>query len=174
MRELRYLFCVLMISKQVGSEIAIGEKVDGVADPHRQGIVAVIPRKLLDRVVAEIHYLDGVRAAAAIMSPHAGFVPIGSEGECDFLISNTSSVGRIGRAESARHWQRFRKAAVNTDCPKTKIRLLRRTVPHRSKDHTPSIGRPAARAIQAGMVRQTFRIAARRGNDVNVSVPRDG
>ena len=67
-----------MISKQVGGEITIGKKVDGVADPHRQGVVAVIPRKLLDCVVGEIHHLDGVRATTTIVSPHARLVPIGS------------------------------------------------------------------------------------------------
>src|SRR5205823_2839832 len=84
------------------------------------------------------------------------------------------SIRRIRRAESARHRQRFRKSAVDADRPKTEVSLLRRTVAHGRKDHPPAIRRPAARPIQTGMVCQTFWIAARRWDQVNIGITSNG
>ena len=115
-----------------------------------------------------------MRAATAIVTPHAGFVPIGSKSSGDLLISYSTAIGRVRGAERARHRQRFGKSTIDADCPKTKIRLLRRTVSHRSEDHAAPIRRPPAHAIDAGMIGQPLRIAAGSRHNIDICVPGDG
>ena len=110
-----------VVREESDRSVAIGKKVDRIADPHRQRIEAVGPRKLFDRMIAHVHHGDRVRAAAAIMPPHAGLVPFGNERSSDLLISDAMAIGRVRGAERARHRQRFRESAIHVDGPKTEV-----------------------------------------------------
>src|SRR4026207_1481937 len=68
--QLVLLFGVGAIGEQVGGVVAVGNEVDRVSDPHRFTVVAVVPGKFFDRVIAQVHHRDRVGASATIMAPH--------------------------------------------------------------------------------------------------------
>ena len=80
------------VSKQVRGEIPIRKKIDRVANPHRPRVVTVRPRQLLDRIVGQVHHLDRVSATATIVTPHTGFVPIGSKRQGDLVVRDALGI----------------------------------------------------------------------------------
>ena len=170
MRQLLELFRSEVVGEEVSGEVAIGEEVHGVADPHRIAVVAVLPRQLLDGVVREIHDPHRVRPPAAVVPPKTRLVPIGNERRWDFLIGDALAVGRELSAECARHRQRLLEAAVDRNAPQPEIRRLRRAGAIRGEEHALAVRRPSAHAIASGVIGQTPRLAARRGDDVHVGV----
>ena len=103
MGELFDLLRVATVGEQVHCVIAVREKVDRISNPHREGVVAVVPGKFLDRIVAEIHHGDWVSATTPIVPPHTGLVPLRNERSRDLLISDATPIGRVRGAERARH-----------------------------------------------------------------------
>src|SRR5947207_153663 len=108
--------------------------------------------------------------AAAIMPPHTGFVPVRNERCLKLLIGYSSTVRRVGSTEGARHRQRFGESSINADSPESNVGLLRGGVSRRSEDYATAVRSPAAHAIGAGMIGQTFRVASSGRHNINVGV----
>ena len=176
-RELQQLLRLEVVGEDVAREVAVGHKVNGVADPHRFAVVAVGPRQLLDRVVGQVHDPDRMRAPAAVVPPLAALVlrPLRREhGRGNLLVGDSAAVGRVGAAERARHRQRLGQASGQVDRPETeeRIRARRRQCrPARREDDAPAIRRPSAHAVHARVIGETDGIAPGRGDDVDVGVP---
>ena len=174
MRELLELLRVGLIREDVPRVIAVGEEVDRVADPHRIGIVAVGPRQLLARVVGEVHDANRMRSSAAVMAPVADLGPLDDHLRPEFLIGDALAVGRIRAAEGTRHRQRFGESAVGRDAPQLEIRVVRNARAIRAEDHPLPVRAPSADAVHRGMEGEARRIAAGRGDDIDVHVAADG
>ncbi|SRR6266496_210743 len=112
-------------------------------------------------------------ATTTIVTPKTCLVPFRNESSCEFFISDSPLIWGVSSTERARHRQRLRESTINANAPETKVRLLRRAGPHRSKDHTTAIWSPSANAIDAWMISQPFGIAARRGHNEYVGISRD-
>src|SRR5207249_508155 len=103
----------------------IGDEVHGVPDPHWIRVVAILPGELLDGIVAEIDDPDGMRAAAAIVAPLAGFVPAGDERGRDLVVRIALAVGRRHAVECARYRNELLEAACGGNGPELQVRPLR-------------------------------------------------
>src|SRR5256885_9169996 len=76
----------------------------------RSGVVAVGPRQLLDRVIGQIHHADGVRTAAAVMSPLARLIlRREKERRGDLLVGEPAAVGAVAAPERSGPGQRPRQ-----------------------------------------------------------------
>src|ERR1700730_213352 len=70
--HLSYLFGTSVIRKQRYRAIAVGQEIDGIADPHRIKVVGIISRYLsLDTRIREIDDPDGLGLAATVALPGA-------------------------------------------------------------------------------------------------------
>ena len=88
-------------------------------------------------------------------------------------MGNAEAVWGIGAAESARHWQRLRQSAIQTDRPEPKV-WLRRADPPRREKHATTIGCPAAHSVRTGMIGQPLSVATCGRHHVHVGVPGNG
>ena len=178
-RELRELFRVEILRVQIIRAVAIGEKVDSVADPHWIGVVAVVPGELLLGVAREIDDADRLRAAAAIAPPLAALIlrPHGREHrDRDLLVGHAFAVRRIRTGECTRYRKKLGHPSVRRDRPETKERIR-----SRSRERSPAgaehdafpIGRPPAYVVGAGMIGQPLRLTTGDGDNEDIRVPRD-
>src|SRR5262249_28908167 len=107
-------------------------------------------------------------AAAAVMAPHARFVPVGNECNREFLIGKATTIGRVRATEGARQGQWIGRTAFGADGPETEIRFLRNAVTRRCEDDAAAVGGPAADMIGSGVIRKPPGLTTSRGNYVDV------
>ncbi len=169
-RQLLELLRREVVREQVARVVAIGEEVHGVADPHRIAVVAVLPRQLFDGGRRQVDDADRVRAAAAIVAPHAHLVPVGNERRRDFFEGDARSVRRMRAGERARHRESLLEAAGGRDGEHPEIRGLRRARAVAGEDDALSVGRPSAGAVVSRMERESCGLTAGRRDDVDVGV----
>ncbi len=98
-----------VVAEERDGAVAVGEEVDGVADPDGVGVVGVVARDFDQVESLEIHDPDGRGLSADIALP--GRLPSG-----DGLIGERLAVGREGACVACGQGQRLRHAgAVGVD-----------------------------------------------------------
>ena len=180
LRERRDLLRIEAVDEQIGRPAPIRQEVHRVADPHRLRVVAVGPRQLLDGEVGEIEQPHRVHAAAAIVTPLARLAlrPAGGEHrDRNLFVGDASRVGRVRAGVRARHRQHVGDPARARHGPQAEERVRagrRQRVAARREHDAAAVRTPAARHVDAGMIRQPRRLAARCRHHVDVGVAAHG
>ncbi len=158
-------FCV--VGEKRDGTVAIGEKINRVAKPHRFVVIGIFARNFFEFQTIELNDVDRRGLAAFVTLPRG----------LPFQIRNVRDALRVGRERSrlaAPHRENFGPAALDGNSVETiKIGVgLARGI----EEHALTVGRPAADDIRPGMPGETSRRAAFGGHHecVNVAVVRAG
>ena len=109
---LRQFFRSGVIGPDIGHTVAIGDEVDGVADPHRVHVLRVGPGRRNEIVTLEIYDPDGAVLAATIVA--AFFVP-----GIVHAIGNSSSVRGNLSLVTARQRHRLFDSTIDGNGPES-------------------------------------------------------
>src|SRR3954471_17495809 len=101
-----------------------------------------------------------MNASPSIMAPITCFVPNGKDRQRKFFKGQLAAVWRKGSRKCSWRRKRFGHAAIDAYFPKTEIRLLRSAGACGREDDVSAVRSPALHAIDAGMKRQSFGVAA--------------
>ena len=113
-------------------------------------------------------------AAPPVPAPHARLVPVGNELRRDLFVSHALAVRREHAGEGTWNGQHLFEPAVDRHSPQLQIRHLRHARSVRRKHHALAVARPTPDAIDAGVIRESSRLATRGRHHVCIGIASRG
>ncbi len=161
--DLRDVFGVGVVGKERDRAVAVGEEVDGVANPQGIEVVGIVPWNLrLETGVGEVGNPDRARLSAPVPLPRLLPLHVGN-------ISQAGAIRRKGPLGSA--WQRNfgRKCAVDGNGEEPWRRACE-TRPLGAEEDLLAVGCPAQGVVGTGVIGHAPGHAARGGDQIDIRV----
>ena len=152
-----------IVAVQVHRAVAIGQEVHHVADPHRPVFSRRIVRHRLDLARAHVEQPDPGLLAAAVAAPRL-LVP----GAAHRDVRDASRVRAVRQPLTGRHGQRLFEPSFERHAVQA-VEVLDEAA--RRCEHDPlAVRRPPLHQVRLGVPREPSRLAAFRGDDIDVGV----
>ena len=161
--DLRELLRFVVVGKDIGDAIAVGDEEDGVADPRGVHVFGIGPGRGDEVVILGVDDPDGPVLASAIIA--ALFVPGGVH-----AVGDVGAVGGDFSLIGARERERGFYAAFDWDGPEARGGVGRCGGAGRGEEDRLAVGGPALHGVGAGVKGEALGLAAFGGDDVDVGV----
>ncbi len=160
--DLRQVLGCRVVRVHVHREVAVGEEVDGVAEPDGLAVAAAVPGQLCHLHRVEVEHADGLRLPAAVVAPLG--VP-----RVDELVGEALAAIVQIALEGAGHRHPLRHAAgCGVDRPHLRLEA-RAALPAGDEQHAP-VRRPAAHVVATRVVGDAPGLAALHRDDEGIRV----
>ena len=164
LRELRELLRLRLVGPDVRDAVPVGNEDHRLAQPGGVHVLGVGPRGRHEVVAPEVHDPDGPVLAAPVV---AAFLVPGAV----HPVGDVAAVGRDPALVAARQGKRLLHAPLGGHGPEPRRAARRPGGARRGEEDPLAVGRPPLHRVSARVPREPPRLAAERGDDVDVGVP---